>query len=78
MKKLLPGIKAIVNLRDSKLGPSIHLKDDCDHLINNPVTVSNTFNDFFANVCSATANSIPKTTTHFSNFLKGYYHDSFF
>lgn len=47
MKKLSSGIKTIVNLSDSKLGQSIHLKDDLDHLISiNPFNVANTFNDF--------------------------------
>ena len=47
MRKLSSGIKTIVNLSDSKLGQSIHLKDDLDHLISiNPFNVANTFNDF--------------------------------
>ena len=78
MKKLWSGIKAIINFNDSKLNPIINLKKCDGNVITDPVTVANTFNDFFVNIGNHTEKSIPKSNVPFSNFFKGDFSHSFF
>ena len=68
----------VIKQNNNNLSPSIHLKDQNDNFICEPVKVANIFNNFFVNIGKQTEKLIPKGTTHFSHFLEGKFLESIF
>ena len=76
LRKIWEGVREIISLR-TKSNADISLQVN-NTLISDPLSVAETFNDFFSSVASNVRSRIPPTRHHFSNWLLHANQQSFF
>ena len=76
-KKIWEGIRDVINIsKKSRIVPKKLLYKNVTHTGNE--SMSNCFNDFFVNIGNSVEAKIPRTNTHFSEYLKDRNHNSIF
>ena len=78
MKLLWSGLKSIISNKNSKVNIISQLKDANENITTDPVVISNTFNNLFANIAEKVVKGIPRTRKSPIDYLGSRTEHSFF
>ena len=69
IRKVWEGVKSIISSRSTNTSSPTCINID-NNLVTDPLTIANSFNNYFASIADNIRKDIPYTTKQFSSFLK--------